>query len=140
MPSFKLYLVGREYDKNYYKQVVDLINRYNLSNHVEILDFDVDQNSIYNKVSFSLIPSICEGLSLTAIESQAKGIKCFASTGVPDEVSCGNIVFLELNAEVWAKQIIDCFNKTNGARSKVDLKKFSNENFKLKLESIYKKQ
>ena len=139
-PSFKLYFIGRIFDKKYYEKVKGLIVSYGLSNNIEILNFDTDQNSIYSRVSFSIVPSLCEGLSLTAIESQAKGITCFASTGVPEEVSCGNIVFLELDETIWANKIIECFNQTKGKRTKVDLYKFSNRRFKEKLMLIYSRQ
>lgn len=137
LPNAKLFLIGRVFDETYYLEIKNKIHTYGLSKNVIMFDYNEDQNKLYAKTCFSLIPSINEGLSLTAIESQAKGIKCFASTGVPKEVSCGNIVFLELDAKKWANEIIDCFYKTKGMRNKVDMNKFSNLVFKNKLEQIY---
>ena len=139
VPNVSLQFIGRIYDEDYYNQILSYISSHNLSDNVKIFDFNQDQNTILDKTSFSLIPSISEGLSLVAIESQAKGITCFASKGVPQEVSCGNIIFSELDANLWASQIISHYNSTNSIRKKVDMSKFSNLSFKKNLMDIYMK-
>jgi glycosyltransferase involved in cell wall biosynthesis len=116
----------------------DTIKKLNLVENVNILSGDTDQSEFLDNITFSLIPSINEGLSLTAIESQACGIKVFASTGLPKEVDIGNIEFLPLNAKLWADSIHHSFEKQKNIRKKVDISKFSNKLFKEKMLSIYK--
>ena len=139
IPKAQLFLIGNISNYEYYKSVVNLVEKYKLKENVCILDYDTNQEKIFNRVSYTLTPSIYEGLSLTTIESQAKGITCFASTGVPCEVSCGNVIFLELEPILWSKKIIDLFSKNRGARKKVNMTKFSNALFKKKMETIYSK-
>ncbi len=137
LPDVTLFLIGRIYDKNYFNQILSYINLNNLSNNVIILDFDANQTEILYKTTFSLIPSIKEGLSLTAIESQAMGIKCFASVGVPEEVSCGNIEFNILDQNVWAEKILNEFKSTKGKRKAGNMSRFSNKSFIQTLKNLY---
>ena len=138
IPSARLQLIGKVYDKNYYDNLLNYLQRNNLTNNVDIFDYDVDQKILLDKTSFSLIPSLYEGLSLVAIESQAEGIKCFASKGVPQEVSCGGIDFLDLDVNVWSTRIIHEYNQTLGKRKKNNMSNFSNESFCNKLLKLYK--
>lgn len=135
--SAHLQLIGKKYDEKYFKEISEYINAHNLEENIDIYDYDVNQKNILEKTSFVLIPSLTEGLSLVAIESQASGIKCFASKGVPEEVSCGGIEFLDLKTNVWASEIINEYNRTKGKRTKNDMSKFSNASFKNKLLEIY---
>ena len=68
-----------------------------------------------------LMPSFFEGLPLSLIEAQISGLKCFVSTGIPQEVDkTGLVTFLSLNdgADKWAETIIA--NKHYARRSYVE--------------------
>ena len=57
-----------------------------------------------------LMPSFFEGLPLSLIEAQISGLKCFASTGVPQEADkTGLVSFIPLDKgpHYWAEQIVD---------------------------------
>lgn len=137
MPSAQLQLIGKIYDQAYYNEIIDFINDKRLTNNVKIYDYNIDQNNILEKTTFSMIPSLNEGLSLVAIESQAQGIKCFASKGVPNEVSCGGIEFLDFDIGLWSSKIIHEFKKTSGKRTKYNMEKFSNKAFKQEVLKLY---
>lgn len=83
-----------------------------------------------------LFPSKLEGLGIVAIEAQASGTYCIASTGVPTSADIQEelITFLPLEKELWLKEI-------NKERNKNKLKTSSFEygikNTVKKLENIY---
>lgn len=131
------YIIGNKYDLNYFNKLIDFIDGNNLKSNVVFLDFNCNQKTVLDQCFCSLIPSKNEGLSLVAIEAQACGIKCFASTGVPAEVSCGNIEFLKLDSKLWAKHILNFYFSNSKKRKKVQLEPFTNEIFKRKVEEIY---
>lgn len=53
-----------------------------------------------------LMPSFNEGLPVSMIEAQARGVKCVISTGVPQEVDVtGNVTSLPLDVNAWTDSI-----------------------------------
>ena len=56
------------------------------------------------------MPSYFEGLPLSLIEAQISGLKCFVSTGVPQEADKTGLVSfipLEKGSQCWASQILE---------------------------------
>ncbi len=56
-------------------------------------------------------PSIFEGLGIVALEAQASGLGCVASTEVPQKAKCvNNMEFLSLtgNERKWAERLLEC--------------------------------
>lgn len=137
-PDLKAVFIGKIYDKKYYKLFIEKIDELHLSERIKIFDGDTNQKEILQQVTFTLMPSSTEGFSITAVESQACGIRVFASNGVPSEVDLGNITFLPLNANKWASEISESFRKHRNQRNKVDTTKFSRSAFKEKIATVYK--
>ena len=53
-----------------------------------------------------LLPSLHEGLGIVLIEAQVSGLRCIASTNVPNEAKLtNNVTFLPLEAEQWIEEI-----------------------------------
>ena len=134
--DFLCFFIGTIYDKNYYEIFLSKVRKYNLDNNVKILNFNANQLEIFKDVAFSFIPSIEEGLSLVAIEAQACGIKVFASNTVPKDVDLGNVLFLDLDPKIWAKNFLLSVSKSY-TRKKIDTSKFSTKNFIKKINVIY---
>ena len=131
-----LYLVGKEAECGYKKQIDKEIKTLNLESSVLFFDSEVNQNLIYENTHLSILPSKEEAFGIVAIESQARGICCFASDSIPEETNAGNIKYLPLEEEIWAKEIINYINKGT-FRKEVNLIQFSESVFAKKIDDIY---
>ena len=129
--------LGKIFDKSYYNSLLKRIDESNLSSNISFEKNDRASLELLEKITYSLVPSLIESFSLVSVESQACGIKVFASNGVPKEIDLGNIEFTELDPKKWADKIIEDFTKTKGKRKKVDTSRFSNKIFKEKIQKIY---
>lgn len=114
----KLILVG---DGEERIQIESRILRLGLSDRI-ILTGVVSNVSDYEQaMDVFLMPSLFEGLPLSLIEAQISGLRCFVSTGIPEEVDkTGLVSFLPLEdgAKKWADLIIA--NKNYERRSHVE--------------------
>lgn len=115
--DIKLTFLGKQFDKNYMKKLNNFIQINKLETNVIFRDETYDQKEIYSTCSVSLMPSLAEGFGLTAVESQALGIKTFVSQNVPKEIDIGNCTFLPLDPKLWAKEI-DLHYRKNGNQRK----------------------
>ena len=136
----KLNLVGATDIDPYYQSLIDYAKENKLEDSVSFIKRTNDVEKIYEKTTFTMLPSHSEGLPLTIIEAQACGINVFTSTNVTDEVDCGGVTFLDLSKgpEYWAKEIYGTFLKKHNSHTNYDINKFSFERFKKELEKIYK--
>lgn len=60
-------------------------------------------------LSFSdlvILPSLKEGLPVTIVEAQANGLRCILSDSITKECNVSDIIFLPLDSDKWAKEII----------------------------------
>ncbi len=104
---------------------------------------DVDQ--LYNIMDVFILPSLFEGLPITALEAQASGLPCIVSRNVTDEADLGINKYIQLDLtnsiEVWNKNILEAAKSI--VLDKVKVKnRFSERNFDIvsvakKLERIY---
>lgn len=103
--SSKLILVG---DGSLRKSLEEKIERLNISNNVIFIGFVENVNEYYSAFDIFVLPSLFEGLSISLVEAQTNGLKCFCSTNI-DVTSdiTGNIYFLnlELSSKEWADKI-----------------------------------
>lgn len=138
-PSVKLYLVGEDGKTVYSNDVYNRIKQNKLESNVLIFGKNQNIDEIYRQTSFVIVPSFSEGFSLVAVESQACGIKVFASENVPRDVNCGGVVFLNLSngSKKWASEIFKTFNNQNNNRNSYNMEKFSFENFKISILKLY---
>ena len=80
-----------------------------LGNAVVFLDDCNDVPGLLAKADVLCMPSLFEGLPVSLIETQAAGVPCVVSTGVPAEVDItGDVEFLSLDdsPETWAKALL----------------------------------
>ena len=88
------------------KKISDL----NMRNNVIIAGLRKDVNKIYSALDILIMPSLFEGLPLTAIEAQCSGLNCLLSDKITQEVAISdltNFISLDLDNTVWADAIID---------------------------------
>ena len=106
-----LLLVG---DGELREEIIEKINTLGISDSV-IMAGKVSNPEIYYKLmNVLLIPSIFEGLSLTAIEGQISGIPVLASEAVPIEAkisSAFKYLSLSESALCWAEEVIKISQK-----------------------------
>ena len=104
----KLTFIGYILEQDYYDKIVGMIESLNLSDAVSMLPSDTPKDRCFETVDCLLLPSFVEGLSLVALESQAAGIPCVASTGVPEDVNMGLCKYVSLkDKERWLDAIME---------------------------------
>lgn len=57
-----------------------------------------------------ILPSIKEGLPVTAIEAQVNGLPCILSESITRECNLGNVIYLPFNKKKWAEVIMAHIN------------------------------
>jgi glycosyltransferase involved in cell wall biosynthesis len=85
------------------------VERRGLSDRCTLAGVQSDVVPFFSAMDLFLFPSLCEGLGLAAVESQAAGVPVLASTGVPEEVEVipGLVERIGLSdgAESWASAV-----------------------------------
>lgn len=69
-----------------------------------------DTQAYFQAMDYLIFPSLAEGLGLVVIEAQVAGLKCIASTGVPEESRLSDLVDflpLEIGALKWAEFVLE---------------------------------
>lgn len=133
----KLILIGEGILKN---TIIEKVKQLGLEDKVMFLGKRMDANKLYSIFDIYLMPSIFEGLSISIVEAQVNGLKCYTSTNVDKNSNVtGNVMFLDLNKseEYWAKKIFDDDTKrdSNSLEKIPDI--FYIENTAKKLMQIY---
>ncbi len=101
--KFQLLIYG---DGELESELKEKISKLKLDN-VSLMGKTSDLSSVYSGADLFLFPSIYEGLGLVAIEAQASGLSCIASTKVPLEANAGNaICYCDLDDRTaWLNEI-----------------------------------
>lgn len=85
------------------------VRRYGIENRVRFTGHCVTPERIYSTADFFCLPSLFEGLSISAVEAQASGLKCFISDRVSEESALTpRVTFLPINDPYeWAIRVLD---------------------------------
>ncbi len=105
VPKSVLLLAGEGETKSAMEEKVRTLG---LEKCVHFLGFRDDFDRLVQAFDVFLMPSLCEGLPLSAIEAQTSGAFCLFSQGVPQETAITDLAsFLSLEepAELWAKKM-----------------------------------
>lgn len=110
-PKAKLLLVG---DGDLRGELEVETARLGLQNNVVFTGFRTDIVDLLQAADVFMLPSLAEGLGLSAIEAQACGLPCVVSATVPGEVDISGAVRfvpLEVPVEQWADAVFDMAKK-----------------------------
>lgn len=105
-PDSELILIGEGALEG---EIRDKISKLNISNKVHLLGIRDDIPRILNAMDVMVMPSLYEGLPISAVEAQAAGVKLVLSKEVSPETALSeNVMFipLETKLEVWAENIL----------------------------------
>ena len=92
------------------EQVIERIHHHHLEDSVMLTGVVPYVSDYEQAMDIYLMPSFFEGLPLSLIEAQISGLKCFVSTGVPQEADKTGLVSfipLEKGSQYWASQILE---------------------------------
>lgn len=94
------------------QQMKELISSLNIKKRVRFYSSDSNVPEILSAMDYFLLPSLREGMSIVAIESQCSGVPIFISDKVTREVDLGLAVYLPIDKGpgVWAEEILDRMN------------------------------
>lgn len=77
-----------------------------VSDHVELIGDRADAPRLYSAFDVFLLPSLFEGLPVSAVEAQVSGLPCLLADTITTEVAFGDCSFLPNdNATLWADMI-----------------------------------
>ena len=106
-----LNFVGFELQRGYKHRLEQEITQLNLTNRVDFFPEDTDIPRILAGTNALLMPSLKEGFGIALIEAQAVGVICFASSNIPRNADCGNVIYMPIGSNVeieeWAKMIFE---------------------------------
>lgn len=115
VPDARLVILGDGTDRT---DLERSIAEAGVTNQVILPGVRTDANRFYSMFDVFLMPSLYEGLPVSAVEAQAAGLPCVYSTGVPRETDItGTGRFLELSdgPERWAQAVVEatCVGRLN---------------------------
>ena len=86
------------------------VNELGLSDRILFLGVRDDVARFYSVFDVFFMPSLCEGLPISAVEAQASGLPCVFSTNVPKEsdiIGTGKFISLDESFSVWCSSLQD---------------------------------
>ncbi|RYQ45969.1 glycosyltransferase [Bifidobacterium pseudolongum] len=104
-PATKMVILGDGVDRN---EIENAVRSENIEDAVLLLGVREDMNELYSVMDVFFMPSLYEGLPVSAVEAQAAGLPCVYSTGVPKETDItGTGVFLPLDTDMrqWVETL-----------------------------------
>lgn len=125
-----------------HRTVEDKITSLGLSGKVFLPGIRSDVARFYSVFDVFFMPSLYEGLPISAVEAQASGLRCVFSTGVPSEsdiTGSGRFVGLDRPSAEWESALVDALAQGRDYRAakKLALAGYSAETNAEKLMEFY---
>lgn len=144
--NIKLLLFGEGHLKN---TIEERAKQKKIEDNIIFMGNKNDIQQYYNIMDVFILPSLFEGLPLTAIEAQANGLKVLLSSKITDEVAFDNkIKFIDINKnniDDWCNEILNYKYDLNERKcsSTNNIESLKNNNYDVisagkYLENIYK--
>lgn len=105
-----LFVIG---DGDLKKEMINKISELGIEKSVRMLGFRNDIGALMSCSDILLMPSLFEGLPLTAIEAECNGMCCFLSNTITNEAKLIDecyFVPLDASSKDWAKAIMDMYS------------------------------
>lgn len=101
---YKLFLIGTGETLNVVKELAISLN---LKDNVIFTGGRDDVPDLMNIFDLFIMPSLHEGLGISAIEAQANGLECILATSIPRDADLTGVKFLDLNDPIslWADAV-----------------------------------
>lgn len=135
--NLRLILVG---NGELYESLYSLSEELNITENILFLGQREDVESILQMIDVFCLPSIFEGLPISAIEAQAAGLKCLVSENITREVRItDNIEFIPLLKSTWIDAILklsEGYERTN-TYDQVDINGYNIKSQIKKVERMY---
>lgn len=133
----RLDFIGYPNEDGYYERMCSFIAKNGLGEYVRFLPQDADKVQVFSNADYCLLPSVSEGLPLTALEAQAARVVCLMSDHISANADIGAARFLPHDAVgAWAEQIRLGAQPDLG-RLEQNLERCSAEAYLSKCKSIY---
>lgn len=90
-------------------EIKNKVKKLGLESNVKFLGVRSDMDRIYQSMDLFILPSLFEGLPVSAIEAQVAGLKCILSDQITNETSkTNNIEYLSLSSRLseWVDEIL----------------------------------
>lgn len=138
-PNLRLVIIGKVAGAN---STVDLIKEkiksYGIEDEVLLAGSQKDMKRWLSSLDLFVLPSIFEGLPLSAVEAQANGLPVLVSDAVTTELKIlDSIRYLSLDASitVWAKAILELLEKPRATESEIE-KMFKLKGFEIETQTL----
>lgn len=131
-PDSKLLLIGDGINK---ASIINKINELNINSNVILTGIRKDIVHILNSVDIAILPSLWEGLSLTALELQASGIPTVLSDTIPKDVflipELIKSFSLDEGVQKWAEQLNELYITHRSINTNERKKRILESNFNI---------
>ena len=95
------------------ESIQELIVKTGMSDKIILAGFRPDVNNVLQAFDCFVLPSLKEGLPVSAIEAQACGLPCLLSDDITHESDCGYIDFIPLDKHKWSKALLNIERNKN---------------------------
>lgn len=100
----RLVIIGESNSADERRELQELVDEMGLENSVMLLGLRSDAQRFYSLFDVFFMPSLYEGLPVSAVEAQAAGLPCVYSTGVPSETDIagtGSFTAFDAPMDAW---------------------------------------
>ena len=140
--NFILFLVGNGEEQD---KIKNIVREKHLEDKVIFAGIIDNTFEIYNLFDIFILPSLYEGMPVVSIEAQLSGLYCIFSSNIDEEalINTGKVKMLDLDLEIWKKNLLEIINYKNLSDREVVKKQFIEKGLDIvnetqKLEKIYR--
>lgn len=135
--KYKLLIVGDGKNK---EKLIKQVQKYNISKHVIFVGTKNNVSDYLSASDLYVMPSIFEGLGISAVEAQYNGLMAFVSDNIPAEVDIDeNLVqYIPLKKKKWISEILKISSKDYKHNKSISSEKYDMDKIINEIEEIYK--